>query len=86
MVEQRKKKVTRTRFLFQERSSEKGFPGGSEVKVSSCNAGDLDSIPGSERFPGKGNDHPLQYSCLPWTVEPGGLQSMGLQSRTRLND
>ena len=28
-----------------------GFPGGSEVKVSACNAGDLGSIPGSGRFP-----------------------------------
>ena len=24
-----------------------GFPGGSEVKVSACNAGDLGSVPGS---------------------------------------
>ena len=23
---------------------------------------------------------------IPWTEEPGGLQSMGSQSRTRLND
>ena len=28
-----------------------GFPGGSEVKASACNAGDLGSIPGSGRFP-----------------------------------
>ena len=27
-------------------------------------AGDLDSIPGSGRFPGRGNGNPLQYSCL----------------------
>ena len=28
---------------------------------------------------GEGNGNPLQYSCLllPWTEEPGGLQSMG---------
>ena len=28
---------------------------------------------------GEGNGTPLQYSCLemPWTEEPGGLQSMG---------
>ena len=36
------------------------FPIGS----SACNAGDLDSIPGSGRYPGEGNGHPLQYSCL----------------------
>ena len=28
-----------------------GFPGGSEVKGPACNAGDLGSIPGLERFP-----------------------------------
>ena len=32
-----------------------------------CNAGEaggLGSIPGSGRFPGKGNGNPLQYACL----------------------
>ena len=40
---------------------------------------DLDSIPGPGRSPGEGHGSPLQYSCLriPWTEEPGGLQSMG---------
>ena len=44
------------------------------------------SIPGSGRSPGKGKGYPLQYSCLaiPWTQEPGELQSMGLQ-RVRHN-
>ena len=42
----------------------RGFPGGSEVKVSACNAGDLGLIPGSGRSPGEGNGNPLQYSCL----------------------
>ena len=52
-----------------------GFPGGSEVKASVCNAGDLGLIPGSERSPGEGNGNPLQYSCLenPMDGEPGGL-------------
>ena len=40
-----------------------GFPGGSDDKQSACNAGDLDSIPGSERSPRGGNDNPLQYPC-----------------------
>ena len=40
------------------------FPGGSEVKASACNAGDLGLIPGSGRSPGEGNGNPLQYSCL----------------------
>ena len=41
-----------------------GFPGVSDSKESACNAGDLGSISGSGRFPGGGNDNPLQYSCL----------------------
>ena len=32
--------------------------------MSAYNAGDLGSIPGSERSPGEGNGKPLQYSCL----------------------
>ena len=40
------------------------FPGGSEVKASACNAGDLSSILRSGRSPGEGNGNPLQYSYL----------------------
>ena len=29
-----------------------------------ANAGDVGSIPGSERSPGEGNGNPLLYSCL----------------------
>ena len=58
-----------------------GFPGGSDGKESACNSGDPGLIPRSGRSPGKGNDNPLQYSCLenPMTEEPGRLQSMGSQ-------
>ena len=58
-------------------------------KESACNAGDPGLIPGSGRFPGEGNGYPLQYSCLRWTEEPGGLQSMGSQesdTTKRLNN
>ena len=41
-----------------------GFPGGSEIKGSACNAGDPGSIPGSGRSPEEGNGSPLQYSGL----------------------
>ena len=41
-----------------------GFPGVSDSKESTCNVGDLGSIPRLERFPGEGNGNPLQYSCL----------------------
>ena len=43
---------------------EVGFLGGSEVKASASDEGDLGSIPGLGRCPGEGNDNPLQYSCL----------------------
>ena len=39
-------------------------PGGSDGKVSVCNAGDTGSIPGLGRSPGEGNGSPLQYSGL----------------------
>ena len=57
-----------------------GFPSDSVVKNLPANAGDLDSIPGLGRYPGEGNGNPIQYASeIPWTEEPGGLQSMGLQ-------
>ena len=34
------------------------------VKESTCNAGDLSSIPGLGRSPGEGKGYPLQYSGL----------------------
>ena len=34
-------------------------PGGSEVKASACNVGDLGSTPGSGRYPGEGNGNPF---------------------------
>ena len=40
------------------------FLGGSEVKNTPDNAGDVGSIPGSGRSPGEGNGNPLHYSCL----------------------
>ena len=50
-----------------------GFPGGSEVKASACNAGDLGSVPGLGRSPGEGNGNPLQYSCLENPVDSGDI-------------
>ena len=41
-----------------------GFPGGSDGKASTCDAGDLGSIPGSGRSHGEGNGNPFQYSFL----------------------
>ena len=53
-------------------------------KESVCNAGatgEVGSIPGSGRSPGGGHGNPSSILAwrIPWTEEPGGLQSMGLQ-------
>ena len=50
-----------------------GFPGSSDGKELTCNAGDLDLIPGLERSPGGGHGNPLQYSCL---KNPHGQRSL----------
>ena len=36
---------------------------------------DLDSIPGSGRFPGGGHGNPLQYSCLENLMDKGAWQA-----------
>ena len=57
------------------------LPGGSEDKASACHARDLGSIPGLGRSPGEGNGNLLSILAwrTPWTEEPSGLQSTGLQ-------
>ena len=64
------------------------FPGGAVLKNPPSSVGDLGdtgSIRGLRRSLGVGNgiqySEWLQYSCLeiPWTEEPGKLQSMGSQ-------
>ena len=40
------------------------FPHSSVGKESTCNAGDIGSIPGLGRSPGEGKGYPLQYSGL----------------------
>ena len=59
----------------------KGFPGGSDGKESACSAGDLGSTLDWEDPLEKGiapHSSILAWR-IPWTEEPGGLQSMGLQ-------
>ena len=66
-----------------------GFPGGSDSKESACNVGDLGLIPGSGRFPGEGNDNPLQYSCLENSMDRGawGATVHGVtKSQTQLSN
>ena len=66
-----------------------GLPGGSDVKGSACNAGDMGSIPGSGRFPGEGNGNPLQDSCLENPMDGGAWWATvhGVaKSQTRLSN
>ena len=66
-----------------------GFPGSSDGKASTYNAGDLGSIPGSVRSPREGNGNPLQYSCLenPMDQEAWWATIHGVaKSQTRLSD
>ena len=72
--------------------------GGLVGKESTCNAGDPGSIPRTGISPGEGIVYPFQYSWasleathsstlawrIPWTEEPGKLQSTGFQ-RVRHN-
>ena len=59
----------------------RGFPGGSADKESTCNAGDLGSIPGLGRSPGGGNGNPLQYSCLGNPMDRGAWRATVLGSQ-----
>ena len=63
----------------------KNLPATQEI---SCNAGDTDSIPESESFPGEGNDNPLQCSCLENSMDRGAWRAIvhGTASQTRLSD
>ena len=58
-----------------------GFPGGSVTKNPLANAGEVravGSISGLGGSPGGGNGNLLAWE-IPWTEDPGGLQSMGSQ-------
>ena len=48
-----------------------GFPGGSDNKKSTCNAGDLGLIPGLGRSPGERNSYQLQYSAWENSTDSG---------------
>ena len=65
-----------------------GFPSGSDVRESACNAGDPGSIPESGRSPGEGYGIPLQYSCLDNPMDRGAWWAAVNEvskSQTRLN-
>ena len=45
------------------------FPGGSDSKESTCNAGDLGSTLGVGKSSGEENGYPLKYSCLENSID-----------------
>ena len=60
-----------------------------QLVESTCNVGDLGSIPGWGRSPAEGNGNPLQYSCLgnstdrgPWWAAVHGVT----KSQTKMSD
>ena len=54
----------------------KGFPGDSDGEESTCTVGDLGSIPGLRRSPGRGSSYPLQYSGLENSMNRGAWQAI----------
>ena len=65
--------------LWPERIINQGFPGGSDSEESACNAGDLvQSLRQEEPLESRTTTHSSILAWrIPWTEEPGGLQSMG---------
>ena len=58
------------------KSDKRGYLSGSASKESSCNAGDLGSIPGLGRSPGEGKGYPIQYSGLENSMDRGAWQAI----------
>ena len=70
-------------------SGSTAFPGGSESRGSSCNAGDPGSVTGLGRSSGEGNGNPLQCSCLENLIDRGAWWATVHEVPkywTRLND
>ena len=55
---------------------QRGLPRWLSDKDSTCQAGDLGSVPGLGRSAGEGNGNPLQYSCLGNTMDRGVWQAI----------
>ena len=53
-----------------------GLPRQLSGKETTCQTGDVGSIPGLGRSPGGGNGNALQYSCLGNQMDRGTLQAI----------
>ena len=63
--------LTKTTNKISLHTGQRGFPGGSDGKESTCSEGDLGLIPGLGQSPGEGHGNPLQYSCLKNSMDRG---------------
>ena len=70
-------------FPFQKKKKKQliylGFPDGSDVKESAYNAEEPGLIPGYSLEKGMATHSNILAWRIPWTEEPGRLQSTGLQ-------
>ena len=64
VIKNLKKVVNQQTFTIINSKGIHHFPGGSDDKESTCNAGDLDSIPGLGRSPGGGHGNLFQCSSM----------------------
>ena len=70
-----------------------GFFVGSDGKKYAGNVGHMGSTSRSKRFPGEGNDYPLQYSCLEnpmdreawWATVPWGCKESDMTEQLTLS-
>ena len=67
----------------------KGFLGGSVVKSLPASGGDTEdsgSVPGSRKIPWRRSSHfSIISRRIPWTEEPGEVQSVASQSQMQLS-
>ena len=80
---------SRLRLFGASEDKRSGFPGGARGREPACHAGDTrdaGSVPRSVRPPEEGvaTHSSILAWRVPWTEEPGRLQSIGLQGQTRL--
>ena len=62
-----------------------GLPWWLSGRKSACSARDLGSIPGSGRLEeGMATHSSIVAWRIPWTEEPGGLQSMGVTKKLNM--
>ena len=62
--------------IYSSKHEFKGFAGGLVVKILPANAGNVGSLPGLGRSPGKGNGNQFQYSCLGNSMDRGAWQAV----------